>query len=418
MVDSLILKLFPLRKHSLPTMADSLMTHVASDYLHTKSGSFPITTIKSFEIKDNKTILHFKDSSLYESHASHVCNEEFPSSVIQNLRNHLNLLSIKQPSTSSDERFLSKLKPRNAFEIFGAKNDLESFAEQLHLLDINQPMFVQYFDNDCSRLFVLIDHPKETLDALAKNVQVKTSEKTTIYQTEISSFASFRFNTLENKSSVVQPLLLDNMNDVKLIQFTEELFEKFCAKNLFVQMTSGDWGEAYMYLVFLGVRELSVDQRKTLFDMCQLNRATLYPSAKLGDINYLDDRTMADVRPFVYNTMPLTKKSDIPVLPEFTSEDITITISDQFTKMNVWESIGKEIKALFPDVIMYLSSGPLQSLKLFVTIKQTPGVDIFTFEKILTDLGLNVKQFNISVDPKPSRNPKEVVKFAYNTFIH
>jgi hypothetical protein len=386
-------------------MTDSLITHVASDYLHTKSGSFPIKTIASFEIQNNQTILRFDDSS------SHICNELFPTSVIQNLRNHLNLFSIKQ---TSDERVFSKLTPRNAFEIFGTKNDLESLAEQLHCLDINQPMFIQYFEND-SHLFVLIDHSKETLDALAKNVQVKTSKKTTIYQTEISSFASFKYNTLEKKSSVVHPLLLDNMNDAKLIQFTEELFEKFGPKNLFVQMTSGDWGEAYMYLVFTGTNELSVDQRKTLFDMCLSNRATFYPSVSLKHLDYTDERTIADIRPFVYNTMPMTKKSEIPILPEFTSEDMTITISDQFTKMNVWESIGKEIKALFPDSIMYLSSGPLQSLKLSVTFKQSPDIDIFSFEKILTDLGLNVKQFNIHVDPNPTRNPKEIVKFAYNT---
>lgn len=382
---------------------NELMTHIAGDYLHTKTGSFPLSNIISFEANDQQTIISFVGDK------QRVCDEIFPQSVIQNLRNYLSCRS------SSNHVIESKnINKRNAFEIFGTKENLEKFASELQKIDIKQPMFLQYFENN-SHLFLLIDQTKEQLEKLSSDVEINTAKRSTIYQTEISEFASFKYNTLENKKSVLCPLNLDFMNDDQLNEFTEELFSRFGPKNLFVQMLAGDWGEAYMYLVFVNNEEISLDIRKQLSNMCTSRRATFYPLLTLSHLDYTDDRTAVDVRPFVYNTMPFLKKSEIPRLPDFGQEYITITISDQFTQMSVWEAIAKEIKTRFPDVVMFLMSGRNQMLNLYITLKQQPGLDLFMIEKILTDLNFNLKQFHIAVDPNPPRNPKELVKFPYNT---
>lgn len=378
------------------------MTYLTKDYLHTQTGSFLVSELKSFEILNQQTILSFVDGR------KHVCLELFPTSIIQSLRNRLDTLSEK--SIEQDHN----VQLRNAFDVYGNKNDLEEFAIKLKSLDIKQPMFVQYFEQS-SKLFLLIDHSLQTLSSLHEKVTVSLANKSSIYQTEIGSFSTFKYNTLEDKTSIVYPVILDFMKDADIQKFTEDIFSKFEPKNLFIQMIAGDWGEAILYVSFLGQKELSEQDRTTLLQMWCSSKVTFYPSLTLKHLDYNDGRTISDIRNFIYNTMPIVKQKDIPFLPELADDEITITISNQFSKMDVWELIGQKISNKFPNARMFLLEAPMQSKKLYVTIKQKSDISIFDFEQLLTDLGMNVKQFNIGVDTNPPRNPKEPIKFRYST---
>jgi hypothetical protein len=394
---------------------NTLFSHVSGDCLHTKTGSFLLSDITSFDVDEKapQVTLHFLDKS------TKVLNEMLPISVIHRMRSASTMNSMKQDKKTPPPT-APKCPLRTFYKISGSIESLSSLCvDLLQQSKFQQHPFIQLMKvNDVQYLLILIqeDLIQDSFATQYDVVVTKCLKKRYVEQDELQYFVPFSFNTVSQKTFNLAFLLREDVTTQQIQEIVEAIIEQF-GPSMYFQLIDADWGQNALHVLFPYNGDISEEQKNIWFRKCHKigrdGKHTVHSDISSVWRDLSDTRNVYDMNyKFHYNTVPIRRNEDKPIAYPDSDLSTVVSISAQFFTVSDFEKIAERIKAKFSDahLLLFKNPAPLEGLDLVITIEQRPGVDLFAFEQIVKDLNYNLNNFHIGVPSHQQSNKFRIVK--------